>query len=535
MLYLGSVFASGIIGGMILEYKQKTKHKREFEKAVMDKWDILMDSLDNSKSENKIEQTYKILEIIPKHYGFIAIVKIPYGKDSTEIQKLCTRIEVVYGGRVIIEPSNTDFTTCYIRVHLNGLDIEFKDDIKFRWYSHFKDKKFRNERGQTYRLYEGKDIKHPSKDNNIIVGTKFKIQLPSGLKFSDLKGEELELSKVFGIVLINYDEEKKVITCEIIKDKLGNKEPYSVLSVKSWEFYVGMEYSWKPIIVNTKETPHLMIAGTTGGGKTYAIITGLINLCNSCTPEELELYILSMSEKMDLAMFKDCRHTRYYADNDEKCMKLLNFLKKEMSRRNKIFSQIPMCFNIHRYNSKVKKQDRMSFIWVASDEIADIMELGAEVQAMIWDLIRKCRNVGINIIMASQRFSTNNLSAETKAQLGNKLIFNMANSASALTVASGDDIVPRITNLLKREFLCDCSDGRKIGKTLYIDEEMMINLAEPLQGDNKIELDINGKIIEKVIEIEDFKPKTDKNEQKIDKKPSRFEQMNNKIKEGSGF
>lgn len=531
MLYVGGMFAAGVIGGMYIDHRNKTRALREFTKAVNSKWDILMDSLSKSQSENNIENTYKLLEIIPKHYGFLAIVKLPYGKDATELQGIRTRIEVVYGARVIVEPSSTDFKTCYMRIHIKGMDIDLRDNIKFKWYSHFTENKHRNKRGQTYRLYAAEDIMHQV--DKRVVGTRFKVEIPSGLKYQDLRSEAIELSKVFGIVQIEYDSKSKITICEIIHEKLSDNEPFNVIKVKPWELFIGMEYNWNKVILDYSIVPNALVGGRQGSGKTVSVISAFINLCKCCSVEEMELYIMMIGEKQDLAIFRDTKFTKYYAQSEEKCIAVLNYLIKEMDRRNKLFANEKMCFNIFRYNKIVKKDKRLPIIHLLGDEIADLME-SDKIQKQLVNLIRKARSAGIYVSFASQRLTKENINADVKAGLGNKICFKMQNSATAMGIVSGEDHVARVCSLEpNREFLVDYSEGVKVARTLCLTEDMMIDLMKDVTGDNKIKLGNTGEIIKEVKKEEVKKDKEVKEEVKKPKKESRYEKNKNKNKGGA--
>lgn len=487
------MFGLATAGIVTLNATEEWREKRREVKDIRNQWNILMDSMVNSKSENNIEQTYEPLEIFKKHYGFNMIIGIPYSKSSSDLIKLIPQIEVVYGANVIIEPSENPKTS-YMRVYIKGKSIDMKDTIKLKWYSFFQDNKFRNRSGQTYILKNAKDIINPN-DTTKILGVKFNVEIPNGLSYSNLKAEELELSKIFGLCQIEHDAKDNTVTCELISNKVSDAEKFVPFKVNPWELYIGMENNWEKIILDYSKLANGLIAGRVGTGKTVSMITGILNLI--CTSDNFELFILMMGEKQDLAIFRGSKFTRHYAKSEIEVVRSLKYLINEMNRRNKLFASKNMCFNIFRYNSMVKEEDKLPIIHVLADEVADLMEVES-TQKLMWNLIRKSRSSGIFLTIASQRFSLANISPEVKAQLSNKICFKMSNTASALTVVSGDNMAQRVVSLEpNREFLADYQDGVRVGKTLQLTEDYMIELMEGKLEDNKIEIDNNGNIVER--------------------------------------
>ena len=457
----------------------------------------------------KDDEKFEILDIFIKHYGFDAIISIPIGKNPKSFMELIPKVSVIYGADVIAEPSQ-DKKSIYMRVHHYGQDISQKDNIKFKWYLYFQQSKFRNNAGETYRLLNGKDIKNPM-DKKEIIGTRFDVDIPNGLSFNDLEKQEIELGRIFGICQIKYNHNTKTSKCEILTKRIDDEVVFKPIKVKPWELYVGMEHNWTPMIFDYSQLPNGMVSGRVGSGKTVALIMAMLNLELSCQ-DEFDLYISMVGEKQDLAIFKQCKNTKYYARNIVECAKLLRYLIKEMNRRNELFQRYPMCFNIFRYNSLVKKENKMKFIHFICDEVADLM-VSSELQDLLFDLIRKARVAGIYVTVASQRFSLANISPEIKQLLCNKAMFKMSNSASALTVASGDNVANKIVSLPpNREFVADNGEI-KIAKTLKLTEDHMIKLIKPCIEENH-----------KYLNLTDDGRISKENSKKEDKKEPRFKE-----------
>ena len=234
-----------------------------------------------------------------------------------------------------------------------------------------------------------------------------------------------------------------------------------------------------------------------------------VNLC--VTRNDFDLYIGMMSEKEDLRILQNVKQCKRYCNSPAETIKLLEDLNKEMDRRNKLFAKCKeYCSNIYKYNSLVSNDKKLKIIHFISDEVADLMEY-SESQDLLWNLIRKSRSAGIYITLASQRATINNMSPEIKAQLGNKICFNQSNSASALSILSGEGLAKRAVSLEKsREFIADYTGGISIGKTLYLSEDMMVDLLKDVQ---------------KPVEIEEKQPKSSKKSNKPVKKEEKVAEV----------
>lgn len=486
-------------------------------RLVQDKWKLLMDAIGN-KAENKIKQEYKILDVIPKHYGFDSIVSLPIGVDCNEFRKIIPAIQQIYMSEVIAEPSKEKKNTVYMRVHEAIKSISEKDSIRFSWYKYFHTgNKFRNSFGETYNIESISPIKDLNKDD---IGYKLSVSIPSQLNYSDLSNSCDDLSKVLNKCFITYNNESKKVECNVITKPIDNSYKFTpIKKLKSWQLYIGMGYDYEPIILDYKVVPNCLIGGVVGSGKTVSLIMAFVNLC--ATRDDFELNVAMMSEKEDLRIFKNVKQCRNYCNTPTETIELLKELNKEMKRRNQLFAKCETyCSNIHKYNSIVKPNKRLKVIHIISDEIADLMEY-PQAEDLLWNLIRKGRSAGIYMTLATQRATIANMSPEIKAQLGNKICFNQSNTASALTILSAEGLAKRAVSLEKsREFIADYSGGVTIGKTLFLSEEMMVDLLKDVQKPRE------------EVEIKENQPnkseKPQKTIKKEDKNVIKFENINKK-------
>lgn len=505
------MFLESLLGlsGCYIAYRINNKDdisKKKQRKAIENKWSKLMDAI-GTKAENKIKQEYKILNVIPTHYGFDAIVSLPIGVDCNKFRELIPSIQQTYIADVIAEPSKENKNTVYMRVHDVKKPISEKDKIRFSWYKYFHNgNKFRNSFGETYTIESISAIKDLNKDD---IGYKLSVSIPSQLNYSDLDASCDDLSKVLSKCFITYNNETKKVNCNVITNPIDNNYKFTpIKKLKAWQLYIGMGYDYKPIILDYKVIPNCLIGGVVGSGKTVSLIMAFVNLC--ATRDDFELHIGMMSEKEDLRIFQNVKQCKNYCNTPTETIKLLKDLNKEMKRRNQMFAKCEKyCSNIYKYNSIVEPNKRLKIIHFVSDEIADFMEY-SESQGLLWNLIRKSRSAGIYITLATQRATIENMSPEIKSQLGNKICFNQSNVASALTVLSAEGLAKRAVSLEKsREFIADYTEGVAIGKTLFLSEDMMVDLLKNVQ---------------KPIKSEEKQSKTDEKSEEIIEKENETQQ-----------
>lgn len=498
---------------------------------VRKRWKMLMESLVSSKSENQIEQEYEILDTHSKMYGFDAIISIPIGKNLLEFRALLPSISTFFQGRIIAEYSE-DKASIYLRCHRYGFGIDEKDDVKFKWYMLFGDKKFRNDYGETFTLKNSKIINHPVKkdDENkpILLGYRYKVTIPEGLTYELLENNIVTLNKTFGVCDLRFDDDTNATTIEIINTKLPDDEKYAPVKVKPYELYVGMTHSYRPILLNFKIDPNCIWGGKSGSGKTLSMIMGLLNLCIYHDRDKVRLYIAMLSDKQDLRVFKNINQCDYYADTLIKVESMLKYLSKECTRRNRLFEksdEMGSITNLFEYNDAFP-QSKLPLIYICLDEIASLSENGTETSeddvdskkrcsALLWKLAREGRSAGIYSCMATQRGDVKNLDANIKANLGNQIGFFFSNMPSAQTILGNPELATMATKIKKQREFIALADEVYHGKTLFLSLKDVIEKLQPYRVINKQHLNLT---VAGDLEIEVVKRNLEKM-QKNDNKP----------------
>jgi len=200
------------------------------------------------------------------------------------------------------------------------------------------------------------------------------------------------------------------------------KEASSPLTVALGKDIVG-----NPFITDIKKLPHLLIAGTTGSGKSVGINAMILSLLYRNDPDQLKLMLID-PKMLEFASYEDIPHliTPVITEPGKAIAALANMVG-EMERRYKLMADA-RTKNIENYNEKVKKtgEEAFPFIVVIIDELADLMMSGGkEVEHSIARLAQKSRACGIHLVVATQRPSVDVVTGMIKANLPSRLSYRV--------------------------------------------------------------------------------------------------------------
>ncbi|HEY9189319.1 MAG TPA: DNA translocase FtsK 4TM domain-containing protein [Sulfurovum sp.] len=226
---------------------------------------------------------------------------------------------------------------------------------------------------------------------------------------------------VVGIEIPN-DTVETIYLREILESPLFN-ESSSPLTVALGKDIVG-----KPFITDIKKLPHLLIAGTTGSGKSVGINAMILSLLYRNDPDQLKLMLID-PKMLEFSIYNDIPHLiTPVITEPKKAIAALSNMVGEMERRYKLMAE-NRTKNIDNYNEKVKKDgsaDPFPFIVVVIDELADLMMNGGkEVEYSIARLAQMARASGIHLIVATQRPSVDVVTGLIKANLPSRLSYRV--------------------------------------------------------------------------------------------------------------
>ena len=195
---------------------------------------------------------------------------------------------------------------------------------------------------------------------------------------------------------------------------------------------LGKNISGTPIIGDLTSMPHLLIAGTTGSGKSVCINTIIVSLLYKLNPDLCKLILID-PKMLELSAYEGIPHLLSPVITDaKKATSALGWTVKEMNNRYKLMSQVGVR-NIDGYNAKHKL--KMPYIVVVVDEMSDLMLVaGKEIENYIQKLSQMARAAGIHIIMATQRPSVDVITGTIKANFPTRISFQVSSKIDSRTI-----------------------------------------------------------------------------------------------------
>jgi S-DNA-T family DNA segregation ATPase FtsK/SpoIIIE len=236
------------------------------------------------------------------------------------------------------------------------------------------------------------------------------IRIQAPIPGRDVVGIEIPNANIDTIYL------REILESDIFKESKSN------LTVALGKDIVG-----NPFVTDIKKLPHLLIAGTTGSGKSVGINAMILSLLYRNDPEHLKLMLID-PKMLEFASYEDIPHliTPVITEPAKAIAALANMVG-EMERRYRLMADA-RTKNIENYNEKVKKtgEEAFPYIVVVIDELADLMMSGGkEVELSIARLAQKSRACGIHLIVATQRPSVDVVTGMIKANLPSRLSYRV--------------------------------------------------------------------------------------------------------------
>jgi S-DNA-T family DNA segregation ATPase FtsK/SpoIIIE len=225
---------------------------------------------------------------------------------------------------------------------------------------------------------------------------------------------------VVGIEIPNETVET-IYLRELLDDKLF-KTASSPLTIALGKDIVG-----KPFVTDLKKLPHLLIAGTTGSGKSVGINAMILSLLYKNSPDQLRLLMID-PKMLEFSIYNDIPHLLTpVITKPKQAIVALNNMVAEMERRYELMAE-SRTKNIENYNEKVKREggEHFPYIVVVIDELADLMMTsGKDVEISIARLAQKSRACGIHLIVATQRPSVDVVTGLIKANLPSRISYRV--------------------------------------------------------------------------------------------------------------
>ncbi|EDY85423.1 cell divisionftsk/spoiiie [gamma proteobacterium HTCC5015] len=378
---------------------------------------------------------------------------------------------------------------------------------------------------------------------NVLPGpviTRFEIQPAPGTKASKITGLSKDLARSMSVVSVRVVEVipgKSVVGIEIPNETREIISFQEIMRSKSYEklksplaIGLGKDISGVPVSADLGKMPHLLVAGTTGSGKSVAINAMLLSLLYKATAEEVRLILID-PKMLELNVYEGIPHLLCPVVTDMKdATNALRWSVGEMERRYKLMSQLGVR-NLAGYNRKVREAinkgepisdpmykreeafdpdappptlEPMSHIVIIIDEFADMMMVvGKKAEELIARLAQKARAAGIHMILATQRPSVDVITGLIKANVPTRIAFQVSSRVDSRTILDqmgaeqllghGDMLYyqPGVTNTPERVHGAFVDDHevhevvehlkRTSGEPEYIDS-ILEESSEPLPG-----------------------------------------------------
>jgi S-DNA-T family DNA segregation ATPase FtsK/SpoIIIE len=243
-----------------------------------------------------------------------------------------------------------------------------------------------------------------------------------------------------GIEIPNRNPAIVYFKSAINSEKFANSDSLLTLAV-------GKTTNGEIAILDLATMPHLLIAGTTGSGKSVCLNTIICSLLYRATPEEVKFIIID-PKKVEMSLLRSLEDYHLMGINDinepivttpENAILALRSLEKEMDRRYNILAD-NVVRNIDEYNKKMRRDKKpiMPYIILIIDELADLMMMSAkDVEIPVARLAQLARAVGLHLVIATQRPSVDVITGVIKANFPARIGFQVATRVDSRTILDG--------------------------------------------------------------------------------------------------
>ena len=276
------------------------------------------------------------------------------------------------------------------------------------------------------------------------VVTRYELKPAAGVKLSRIEALDSDLSLALAARTLRIEAPvpgKSVVGIEVPNLSIGMvtlrdvaetamfKDATSKLSVA-----LGRDVTGTPIVQDLARLPHLLIAGQTGSGKSVSINSIICSLLMTSTPDEVRL-ILADPKRVELAGFNNIPHLVVPVVTDhDKILNALYWAVGEMDRRYRLFARAT-ARNIEAYNAVRSGPDRVPYIVLIVDELADLMmSAPIQVEKAITRLAQLARATGIHLVVATQRPSVDVITGLIKANIPARIAFATASGTDSRTI-----------------------------------------------------------------------------------------------------
>ena len=300
------------------------------------------------------------------------------------------------------------------------------------------------------------DFKVPAKVNNVQVGpavTRYELTMPRGISVNKIAQMSDDIAMTLasnGSIRVEAPiPGKNAVGIEVPNNQVSPVSLRELIDSEEFRvrqnplsFVLGKDINGDIIFCNLDKMPHVLVAGSTGSGKSVCLNTMLLSMCYKAGPQDLRL-ILVDPKMVEFATYNGMPHLLIpeVITNKDMTINALDWAIKEMERRYALFAKNHVV-NINEYNKlekiKNKVEPKLPYIVIVVDELADLMlEAKREIEDRIAKLAAKARAAGIHLVLATQRPSVDVITGTVKANLPSRIAFALTNYMDSKTVLDG--------------------------------------------------------------------------------------------------
>ncbi len=292
----------------------------------------------------------------------------------------------------------------------------------------------------------------PAKVVNLVHGptvTRYELEMPPGIsvnKVPPLQNDiAMRLESPSGVLIEAPIPGKNLLGIQVpntVKATVGMREilqSEAVTNAKktSLTFVVGKDVVGNPIAIDLTKTPHLLVAGTTGSGKSVCLNCLIVSLIARYSPEELRLILID-PKQVEFEVYAHLPHLMIdeIVSEADKTISVLNWAIAEMERRYTLFRE-NVVKDIDDYNASIDttKTRRLPKIVIIVDELSDLMSASQdEIEKRLLRIAQKARSAGIHLVLATQRPSVDVITGVIKANLPSKIAFRVTSGIDSRTI-----------------------------------------------------------------------------------------------------
>ena len=289
--------------------------------------------------------------------------------------------------------------------------------------------------------------------------TRYELELDQGVRLNKLTNLADDIALALGatgVRIAPIPDQISMVGIEVPNKMVSPVNIHSVIGSKAFtdsaskvSFAVGKDIGGNPIVGNIAKMPHLLIAGTTGSGKSVCTNSIITSLLYKATPEEVRLIMVD-PKMVELGIYNGIPHLLIPVVTDpKKAAGALQWAVTEMMKRYRTFSEVGVR-KLEEYNAlaaKTEGMEKMPYIVVLIDELADLMLVAAkEVEESICRVAQMGRAAGMHLIIATQRPSADVITGLMKANIPSRIAFAVASSLESriiLDITGAEKLVGR--------------------------------------------------------------------------------------------